>query len=335
MFAIIALVVGTVAILFLLLSVGFSNILDALSKVQISYIVLALAITILGLVIRGARRFIYVSESGCQTNIRTIFTILLSGSFFENVSPARLGEFFVPIALNSRDKIIASSTLSAIIVERTADLAFASIIALLGLLSFNLTSEIQFILFIGIIITLVLIVFILHLTRILAVIVNQAKRVLSFFRKKEPSESDGSLQNLLKTAKTNVNFLLKSKRGTIFGITLTGLLWSLNGIRLLVVMKSVGLEIPWPQATVVVVFTILLALASMVPFGHGTAEFAMVFILTSMGFPLVLATVVAIIDRFLAVWLVILIGLVASLRLNQFNSQNRGDEHIGRRIKIE
>ena len=320
---IIAVILGTVAILFLLFSSGLTNVWAALSKANLEYIFLALTATLTGLAVRGIRRLVYLRKVGCKINTRGIFLVLLSGCFFENVSPARLGEFFVPAVLSTKNKAVATSTLSAIIVERTLNLATASAIAILGILLLNLDLRLQSILTVGIIVTLVLIVVVLRLTSIIGTIVHQVTKRLGFLKKGDSKNVDSNFQNLMQNSRVSVSFLLKSKKTLALGLGLTLLLWSLNGLRLMFVVKAMGLEISWLQATVVVVFTILLAIASMVPFGYGTAELAMVFILMSLGRQFVQPTAVgiALIDRFLAVWLIVLIGAIASLRLGKFGYQ--------------
>lgn len=317
-----AVVFGTAALLFLLFSAGLNSVWTVLIQAKTEYILLALAMTLLGLVVRGVRRVVFLRKVECQISTRRMFLILLSGCFFENVSPARLGEFFVPAALSVKDKALGASTLSSVIVERTLDLGTASAIAILGILSLNLDMRLQSILIVGIAVTLVLMVMILRLTSIVGTVVHQMNR-LKFFRKVVAKDAETGFQNFMQNSKTSVGFLIKSKKTAILGLGLTLLLWSLNGLRLFFVVESVGLEVSLLQATVVVVFTILLAIASMVPFGYGTAELAMVFILTSLGTEFIQSKAlgIALIDRFLAVWLIVLIGAIASLRLGKLGYQ--------------
>lgn len=317
-----AVVFGTAALLFLLFSAGLNSVWTVLIQAKTEYIILALAMTLLGLVVRGVRRVVFLRKVECQISTPRMFLILLSGCFFENVSPARLGEFFVPAALSVKDKALGSSTLSSVIVERTLDLGTASAIAILGILSLNLDMRLQSILIVGIAVTLVLMVMILRLTSIVGTVVHQMNR-FKFFRKVVAKDAETGFQNFMQNSKTSVGFLIKSKKTAILGLGLTLLLWSLNGLRLFFVVESVGLEVSLLQATVVVVFTILLAIASMVPFGYGTAELAMVFILTSLGTEFIQSKAlgIALIDRFLAVWLIVLIGAIASLRLGKLGYQ--------------
>ena len=313
---------GTAALLFLLFSAGLNSVWTVLIQAKTEYILLALAMTLLGLVVRGVRRVVFLRKVECQISTRRMFLILLSGCFFENVSPARLGEFFVPAALSVKDKALGASTLSSVIVERTLDLGTTSAIAILGILSLNLDMRLQSILMVGIAVTLVLMVMILRLTSIVGTVVHQMNR-FKFFRKVVAKDTETGFQNFMQNSKTSVGFLIKSKKTAILGLGLTLLLWSLNGLRLFFVVESVGLEVSLLQATVVVVFTILLAIASMVPFGYGTAELAMVFILTSLGTEFIQSKAlgIALIDRFLAVWLIVLIGAIASLRLGKLGYQ--------------
>jgi len=316
-------VFGTAAILFLLFSAGLESVWTVLTQANPEYILLALAMTLLGLLVRGIRRVIFLRKIECQMRTRTVFWIMLSGCFFENVSPARLGEFFVPAVITVKDKAAGCSTLSAVIVERTLDLGTAAAIAIFGVLSLNLDATVQSILVVGILITFVLMLIILRLTNIVGFLGNQLFNRFKFTRKLVSQDTQSGFQSAIGQCKSSVNFLIKSKTSAILGLGLTVLLWTLNGLRLFFVIKSVGLEVSLLQATIIVIFTILLAIASMVPFGFGTAELAMVVILTSLGAGFIESTAlgVALIDRFLAVWLIVLIGAIASLRLGKLGYQ--------------
>ena len=318
-----ALVFGTAAILALLFSAGLNSVWDALKQAKLEYILLASALTLSGLGVRGIRRIVFLRKVKCQTSTRENVMILLSGCFFENVGPARLGEFFVPAVISTKDKVAGSSTFSAIIMERTLDLATASAIAFAGVLALNLDAGLQSILIAGIVGTLVLMMVLLRLPSIIGTLVHQLTKRLSFFKKGRAKDAETGFQNLMQTSKATVSFLMKSKKTAALGLGFTLLLWSLNGLRLFFVVESISLEISWLTATVVVVFTILVAIASMVPFGYGTSELAMVFILMSLGTEFVQskALAIALIDRFLAVWLIVLIGAIASLRLSKFGNK--------------
>jgi glycosyltransferase 2 family protein len=320
-----ALVFGTAAILFLLFSAGLTNVWDALTQANVEYIILALVATLVGLFVRGVRRVFFLRAVKCQLRTRDIFLIVLSGAFFENISPARLGEFFVPAVLSAKDKDVGSSMLSSVIVERTLDLATAAGIALVGIFALDLNPQLQTILAVGIVITVALILVIFRLTSIVGTLVHYAAKHLKFFRAERVKNVEASFQSIMQSSKTSISFLMKNKKTAAVGLGFTLLLWSLNGVRLYFVVQALGLGISWLQATVVVVFTILLAIASMIPFGFGTAELAMVFILMSLGAQFVQpkALGVALIDRFLAVWLVVLIGAIASLRIGKLGSKKQ------------
>jgi glycosyltransferase 2 family protein len=318
-------VFGTAAILFLLFSAGLSSVWEALSQANVEYIFWALGATILGLFVRGLRRVFFLRAVRCKLQTRDVFLVVLSGAFFENIGPARLGEFFVPAVLSAKDKYIGSSTLSSIIVERSLDLATAAGIALAGVLALDLDAQLKAILAVGIVITIVLIAVIFRLPSIVGNIVHFIAKHLEFFKAERAQRIEATFQNMMRSSKDSVGFLVKNKKAAIVGVTLTLVLWSLNGVRLYFVVEAMGLGISWLQATVVVVFTILLAIASMVPFGYGTAELAMVFILMSLGAQFVQSKAlgIALIDRFLAVWLVVLIGALASLRIGKLEIQKR------------
>jgi uncharacterized protein (TIRG00374 family) len=177
--------------------------------------------------------------------------------------------------------------------------------------------EIQILLYAGIIMMVIAAVAILFAPKILGTLFSWLSKLLSKLKIQALESYEDKLQKITSGAGMNVRFLFTSKKTAGAGIAFTILMWILNGTRFMLVMKSLGMDLPLLQATMVVVFTILFALASMIPFGQGAAELTMVLLLTSIGFPYALSFIAAIIDRLLAVWFPLVIGLGSSLKLRK------------------
>ncbi len=317
----VVMIIGTIAVVPLFLLAGFGDVTETLIKARKEYLFLALATTILALFVRGIRWSSYLRAVGCKTRFGTVFSTLLAGCFFENVTPARIGEFFRPLILRSKDKTSISMTMPTVLVERILDLGVSSIIAFLGiLLMLDLQPSLRSALVIGILAMAVLIGLVLFLPKVLGFVIRQGLKAARALRIGWRKEVVQEMSDATTVMEEGVYALLRNKSATMLGLMLTVLLWLLNGLRLCFVLKSLDLNVSLFQATVVVVLTILLATASMIPFGHGTAELAMSSILasSSLGFPVALSVSAAIIDKLLAVWFIVLIGGIVGSGLGYF-----------------
>ncbi len=312
-----AIIIGTAAIFLLLSFAGFNVLVEALVEARKDYFLLALLTVILTLLVRNVRWSIYLHKLGYKTKFSTSFPILLAGCFFENATPARIGEFFRPVILRFKENVAVLLTLPTVLVERILDLGVSFAFALFGIVVMlaQLEPVIRLTIIIGMLVMLVLMVLVLHLPRIFVWVVRLGVRGLKVMGKGWDKNLEDELVEASGAAGESTFNLLRSKETTFYGIISTFVLWLLNGLRLYLVLKSLGLDISPFYATIVTVFTVLVATASMIPFGQGSAEFAMSFVLTSLGYPFELSVVAAVLDKFLAVWLVALIGAVAGSRL--------------------
>ncbi len=324
-----AIIVGTTAIFLLLSFAGLNVIMEALVETRKDYFFLALLTVVLTLLIRNVRWVIYLHKVGYKTRFSTVFPIMLAGCFFENATPARIGEFFRPVILRFKENVAVLLTLPTVLVERILDLGVSFAFALLGIVIMlaQLQPVIRFTIIIGMLVMLILMGVVLYVPRIFAWIVRLGIKGLKVLGKGWDKNLEDELVEASDAAGESVYTLLRNRETTLFGLTLTFIIWLLNGLRLYLVLKSLGLDISPFYATIVTVFTILVATASMIPFGQGSAEFAMTFVLTSLGYPFELSVVAAILDKFLAVWLVALIGAIAGSRLGYSKLFSKKDKN--------
>lgn len=317
---IITITIGTITIFLLLFFAGFNVVMEALVKTRKDYFFLALSTVVLTLLVRNVRWGFYLQKAGYKARFTTLFPTLLAGCFFENLTPARIGEFFRPVILRFKENVAVLLTLPTVLVERTLDLGVALSLAFLGVVIMltKLQLAIRFTIIFGMLIMLILMGLVLYLPRTFTWIVRLGIKGLKTLRTGWRENLENEVLEAADAAGKNVFVLLRNKSVTTFGLILTLIIWLLNGLRLCLVLKSLGLDISPFYATVVVVFTVLVATASMIPLGQGPAEFAMAFILTSLGYPFELSVVAAILDKFLAVWLVAIFGAIAGSRLGYF-----------------
>ncbi len=120
------LIIGTLVSLFFIWfafyagGVTFAEIWDALTTTNWFYAVPFMAITMASFYWRAIRWKILVDPVK-QVPSHRLFGPLMAGFAFNNIIPARLGEFVRPVALLKQEKVPLSAGLSTVLVERLVD----------------------------------------------------------------------------------------------------------------------------------------------------------------------------------------------------------------------
>src|SRR5438552_5946912 len=109
--------------------------------------------------------------------------------------------------------------------------------------------------------------------------------------------------------------VLHSFRALPFAGPLTVIIWGAEAMRLMFVLWALGLELPASGIVFVAVATSLLTTVPLTPAGFGFVEIAMVYVLTEgFGLSQSNAVAVAVLDRAVSVFSVIVVGAIVYVR---------------------
>jgi uncharacterized protein (TIRG00374 family) len=109
--------------------------------------------------------------------------------------------------------------------------------------------------------------------------------------------------------------VLHSFRALPFAGALTLIIWGAEAMRLMFVLWALGLELPASGIVFVAVATSLLTTVPLTPAGFGFVEIAMVYVLTEgFGLSQSNAVAVAVLDRAVSVFSVIVVGAIVYVR---------------------
>ena len=123
-------VISAISILVVLLSVDFSQVLDALRLADYRLIALGLLITLAWLLVRAV---LWRTLLEGKAPLRAVFLTLNEGYLLNNVLPFRLGEIGRAFLLSRKARLDFWRIISSILIERALDIAFAAGLILLGL----------------------------------------------------------------------------------------------------------------------------------------------------------------------------------------------------------
>ena len=131
----IGLLISAVALYMAFRSANPTEMIGAFNSLRYEYVILSLIVVIISDVMRGMRWSMLMQG---RISLRDGFWLFNVGYLFNNVLPARLGEFARAILGGRRPEVTFTSALSSIVVERLFDLISVVILLCVGLVALPL-----------------------------------------------------------------------------------------------------------------------------------------------------------------------------------------------------
>lgn len=296
------------------LDVSLSDVWRDLSKANVLYFAAAFALYYSAMLLRGMRwgwmlHAANVEETdGAEIPPTIQLTEILLLSWFVNcLVPARLGDAYRSYVLKRESRISFSASLGTILAERIVDLfVLVFILVGAGIITFRGHSTPgqaeQAYFAAGVLVTI-------GLAGLLGLWF--ARRHIERFIPDKWKTQFGRLHDSL--------FACLRRPGRYVSVSV--LIWALDGARLLLVAKSLGVELTVATGVFVALMSSLLTTLPITPAGLGVVETAMIVVLKWVDVAPSLATSVALLDRLITYWSLILIGLI--LYVKRFRSQVR------------
>jgi uncharacterized protein (TIRG00374 family) len=250
--------------------------------------------------LRAARWAGLLREGGADVGWRDLLRILFLGWFVNSLVPAKLGDLYRSYLVKRRFGISLSRTVGVVVAERLLDLIVVfGLLVVGGYVAFGRTvlPDLWVVYVTGAVLGLLIAA---GLVAIYAV----GPKIARFF--------PGEVRRIGRLFREGV---LHSFRALPFAAPLTLIIWGAEAMRLMFVLWALGLELPASGVVFVAVATSLLTTVPLTPAGFGFVEIAMVYVLTEgFGLSQSNAVAVAVLDRAVSVFSVILIGAIVYVR---------------------
>lgn len=232
--------------------------------------------------------------------IRPLTEILLLSWFANCLVPAKLGDAYRGFLLRERAGVSFASTLGTIVAERLIDvLALVTLITTAALLTFHGTfpSAVRLPLIGGGVLVVAGVAGLLFVSRYREVLLRFVPGRFS-----APAER-------LQTGVT-ASF---SRQDWLPVVTATAIIWASEGLRLYCVAAAFGVGLSAPEAVFVALLASLLTVVPLTPAGLGVVESGAIVALRLLDVSNTNAATIAIVDRGIAYWSVIIVGIVLSI----------------------
>jgi len=289
------------------LDISLADVRADLSKANPLYFAAAFLLYYSGMLLRGIRwRWMLVAadvERADGTEIpgnRQLTEVLLLSWFVNCLVPARLGDAYRSYVLKREAKISFSSSLGTILAERIVDL-FVLVIMLVGagILTFHGHStpgQAEQAYMAAAVLVVVGLVVVLGLWF--------ARHSIERFIPERWRVQFGRLHDSL--------FACLRRPGRY--VLVSAVIWVMDGARLLLVAKSLGVDLRASTGVFVALMSSLLTTLPITPAGLGVVETAMIVVLKWVDVTPSLATSTALMDRLITYWSLILVGLILYIR---------------------
>ena len=263
----------------------------------------ALAVYYATFPLRAARWARLLREGGADLGWRDLLRILMLGWFVNSLVPAKLGDLYRSYLVKRRFGISMSRTVGVVVAERLLD-----VIVVFGLLvgggyvAFGRTvlPDLWIVYATGAIFGLLMAIG-------LVAIYVLGPKIARFF--------PGEVRRIGRLFREGV---LHSFRALPVAAVLTLVIWGAEAMRLMFVLWALGLELPASGIIFVAVATSLLTTVPLTPAGFGFVEIAMVYVLTEgFGLSQSSAVAVAVLDRAVSVFSVIVVGAIVYTRTDR------------------
>jgi uncharacterized protein (TIRG00374 family) len=287
------------------LNIDFQLLIHSVAQANKLYLLIAFVIFYLGFPVRGYRWIILLRKTGVWIKDRDSSEIIFLSWVVNCLVPAKLGDLYRAYLLKLNAPVSGTRTLGTIFIERILDLFAITILGLAaGLWSFRdgLPPEMQVVAAIGVAVVVILAVILLTLRnfgRRVLLALPLPHRVIEFYDRFE--------QGLFSIDRRSLPLLL----------VLTAIIWSTEAFRLYFVVQALA----FPDVALgisgcffVALVGSLLTAVPLSPAGLGIVELGVVGVLvTAYGVPLQEATTIALVDRAISVFSIIVTGGIAYL----------------------
>lgn len=272
-----------------------------IKEANVGYFALAMVAFYGSFVVRAFRWRGMLSRAGISADhgydvpgIPGVFKILLLSWFANCVVPAKLGDAFRGFLLKERTGASFGVSMGTILAERLMDLVVLVMILMAsGFVVFGThipsQAENAFLLGSGTVLVGVIGVVVLWLAR------ERVERLL-------PERFTLHFQKL----STGIFHSLR-RPFSLMGLSL--LVWSLDGLRLYLVAKSLGIDVSGAESLLVSLSSALVTVVPFTPGGLGLVDAFMIWILGQVDVQENAATAIAFLDRLISYWSLILVGL--------------------------
>lgn len=283
---------GLLLIAALLYTFDIGAVFATISSARPLYLVLAAMVYSLTFLILSARWRMILRSMGEDLPLFRSYQAFAGGMIISDLTPGRIGELSRPLLV--RDRINLSKGISSVVIDRYADILTTFILGLSGMLILA-QHGMYLLLASATILILLLLSSVFWFRR--SFLIKQVNRLGS----SRLTAIACGLDDALCEVRNIKGLMLRS-------VFLTGIAWITHALRIVLIARSVGYDVPMPMLFLLQPLVSALALVPITISGLGLVEGGLTALLAGFGVPAAVGISIALMDRAITVAFHILVG---------------------------
>lgn len=308
-YKLIAFTISTLLLMILLIYSDFLKVIQTLTEVNILYFLITLLLWFSGFMLRVKRWEYLLKQVKITIPYESTMLTYMLGTFFSNLSPAKLADPFRSVILKASFKKAMGDSLPSIFIERLFDFLLIILFTLFGLLSMILFKT--FWLLLPLLIYIFLFLLTIYILKSEHRISAFGDRIINFFSfVKRVKKARKKVKRFSKNLHTAFTKYCKFK---ILLITFlySFLVWLVEGTILFMSFKALDVDISLGVAIVAISVGTLIGVLSFLPGGLGASETTIFTIVAKFTLlPPAKVTAAILLSRFFSFWLYMLLGMI-------------------------
>jgi len=285
-------VIGLLLIASLLYRFDPKVVFSAIISAKLNFLCLAAVIYTITFLILSTRWRMILRHMGQALPVASAFQAFAGGMIISDMTPGRIGEFARPLLV--RDKIDINRGIASVAIDRYSDILTTFILGLFGMLLLAQHGS-HLILAYSIILLIIVLSSAFWFKR--PFIIKQIDRSGFSHLAKIAYSLDSALHDV-----ANVKELM------LRSVLLTAIAWIFHALRIVLIARSVGFDVPLQTLFLLQPLVSSLALVPITISGLGLVEGGLAALLAELGVPVATGFSIALMDRAITVVLHILIG---------------------------
>ena len=292
---------GVALFIFMIISSGLFENLDIFLKMNILLFILAFIVSNFNILLK-IYRWQYLSRSyGIALSFHDAGIVVLGGGFIGGISPGKIGDVIKADIMKAQYSLPLTKGITMLFYERVFELAIIFLVAM-GIIFVDISGEYFLILQVTFILLIFFGIVYIFFERFKAT----GQRFLGKIGMTRLAGMDISIERL-----PRLEVLI------VFGLTFLAMI--LEFVRIWIVCLAFNYHVDIIQLSVFFSISVLIGLLSQVPIGIGVVEGSLTYFLGRLGIPSYSAFGIAIMDRLISMYYVIIVGLFYYSKVMKYN----------------
>ena len=313
------LLVGVIVLAAMVIFIGPGQIVEAVSKADINYVLLAIGLQLVIMFIWNTRWSIISGALDIPHTKLQLFPMLLLGLAINNLTPSGRGggEPVRAYLLTKSSGVPFKRTLATVLTDKIFDtfpfvvLALASMVYLIYYI--HMSQSMFITLVISLILFAILLIFLIYICFNEELGIKSVKwvfRQLRRFMSRDLDDYEYKALSSISDFQQSLKYLMKDKRVFTLGLFLAFLVWFLELLRVYVVFLAFGTHVSIFMIASVFLVSALVGMIPALPGGLGAIDGLMILLYSMAGVPPSISTAATLVERLISYWMVSVMGLL-------------------------